>query len=476
MSDTGIKIEINGGEKMKNVNKTIALNIGSMMLLQGIAFFTTPIFTRILGAEQYGIYSVFYSWVVILSCVLGVGMGTTLSTGRYQFRKEYYEFRSSILLFGSLISALIIAIGIILIRPISDILGYSVFVTGLIYIMAFAQYIINFAQNAFVYEKQADKNFFLSVSLSFSTVALSLCLIPHFTNANKVFGRIYGALIPTVVIAILIWFMLYSKKPSGLHKKYCKYGLVVGVPVVFHTLAQNILTQSDRVMMQHMNVSDVEIGIYSLFYTLVSVLGVVLNSLNTSWCPFYYDDIDLNKWRELEDKCKNYIELFSILTIGFLMLSREVSYVLGGSEYRSGISVVPILVLGVYFTFMYQFPVNFEFFHKKTQIIAMGTILAAVVNIILNIVFIPSWGMYGAAAATAISYGILFILHFFIVTHMKECPYHLKAVKFIPGLLSVLVGIILFYILCDYWYFRWGIGLLLGCYELRRILKRKRVF
>ena len=149
---------------------------------------------------------------------------------------------------------------------------------------------------------------------------------------------------------------------------------------------------------------------------------------------------------------------------------------LGGSEYWSGISVIPILVLGVYFTFMYQFPVNFEFFHKKTQIIAMGTLLAAVVNIILNTVFIPIWGMYGAAVATAISYGILFILHFFIVTHMKECSYHLKVVKFIPGLLSVLVGILLFYILCDYWYFRWGIGLLLGCYELWRILKRKRVF
>ena len=39
--------------------------------------------------------------------------------------------------------------------------------TVLIYIMAFAQYIINFAQNAFVYEKQADKNFILSVLLSF---------------------------------------------------------------------------------------------------------------------------------------------------------------------------------------------------------------------------------------------------------------------------------------------------------------------
>lgn len=93
----------------------------------------------------------------------------------------------------------------------------------------------------------------------------------------------------------------------------------------------------------------------------------------------------------------------------FAFVIREVGYLLSGEEYSSGMNILPILVFAVYFTFMYQFPVNFEFFHRKTNIIAIGTSSSAILNIILNCIMIPIWGMYGAA----ISYnGFLFFIVF----------------------------------------------------------------
>ena len=68
---------------MDKVNKTAALNICSAVLLQGMAFLTTPIFTRILGPAQYGIYAVFNSWVLIVTCIMGLGVSNTLGSGRY---------------------------------------------------------------------------------------------------------------------------------------------------------------------------------------------------------------------------------------------------------------------------------------------------------------------------------------------------------------------------------------------------------
>ncbi|NCC54994.1 MAG: hypothetical protein EOM11_05855 [Erysipelotrichia bacterium] len=461
---------------MKSVNKITALNIGSTILLQGIVFFTTPIFTRMLGAGQYGVFSVFNSWVAILTCVLGLGVNSTLGTGRYQFRESYFAFRSSVLLFSTLISGIMIGVGIIFIKPLSGVLKYGNMTIIILFLSAFAHNVVNFVQNACVYEKRAGTNFFLSVFLSISTVGLSLIMIPMFSANQRYMGRVYGTALPYIVIAFVLWMLTYLKKPTGLCKKYCKYGFVIGLPVVFHMLAQNVLSQSDRVMMQYMNVSDSEIGIYSLFYTFVAVVSTILNALNTSWCPFYYDDVDSENWSGLKVKCKNYIELFTVVTAGFLLLSREVSYVLAGEEYWGGISVIPILVCAVYFTFMYQFPVNFEFFHRKTQIVAMGTLGSALVNIILNLIMIPIWGMYGAAIATALSYGALFVLHYVIVTHMKEHPYHLKASVFIPGMLIVGVAVILFYLLSDFWYIRWVLGAAIGVYELRNIIKRKTIF
>ncbi|MBM6972148.1 oligosaccharide flippase family protein, partial [Mordavella massiliensis] len=395
-------------------------NILSTVLIQGINFFTLPIFTRVLGAEQYGIYSVFSSWVMLLVCVMGLGVQSSIGTGKYHFKKEYYSFRSSVLLFGTLFNIILILLVTILIKPVSAFLGYSFLAVEMLLWTAFANFIINFAQNAYIYEKKAGVNFFVSVFLTISTFALSLYLLSVFSGDDLFLSRVFGVGIPYFLLAVIIWFVLFFRKPCSLHKEYCVYSITMGIPIIFHLLSQNILSQSDRVMMQKMHISNLEIGIYSFFYSFVSVLSTILTALNNSWCPFYYDDLDSENWKRLNKKSENYIELFTVLTIGFLLLSREVGYLLSGEEYSSGMNILPILVFAVYFTFMYQFPVNFEFFHRKTNIIAIGTSSSAILNIILNCIMIPIWGMYGAALATTVSYFLLFLAHYFIVTHMKD--------------------------------------------------------
>lgn len=461
---------------MKGVNKVTIFNILSTVLIQGINFFTLPIFTRVLGTEQYGLYSVFSSWVALLACVMGLGVQSSIGTGKYHFKNEYYSFRSSVLLFGSLFSILIIFFVTLFIKPIATFLGYGFLTVEMLLWTAFASFIINFAQNAYIYEKKAGVNFGVSVFLTVSTLALSLGLLSVFPAKDLYLSRVFGVGIPYFIIGFILWMVLFLKRPAMLHKRYCIYSITMGIPIVFHLLSQNVLSQSDRVMMQKMNVSNSEIGVYSFFYSFVAVLSTILSALNNSWCPFYYDDLDSENWAELKGKCKNYIELFTVLTAGFLLLAREVGYLLSGEEYSSGMNILPILVLAVYFTFMYQFPVNFEFFHRKTKIIAVGTCSTAILNIILNAIMIPIWGMYGAAIATTVSYFLLFLAHHFIVTHMKGIYYHVKMSIFIKGLFIVFLATFLFYLLSNWWVIRWGIAAIIGTVELVKIIKRKQFF
>ena len=445
-------------------------------MLQGIAFITTPLFTRLLGTTQFGTYSIFNSWVLILTCLMGAGISSSIGTGLYKFKNNYIVFRNSILLSSTLICLLEILIIILLSPFLSRVMGFSSGLVLLVGITAFAHYIVNFAQMAFIYEKKAGSNFILSVSLSIISVLFSVFLIYQVDSNSRYLGRIYGVASIYLLVAIIVWLLLYLKKPTLVKKEYLIYGITVGFPIVFHSLSQQILGQSDRIMMQMFEIATAEIGIYSMFYTLSSVLSTVLGALNNSWCPFYYDDVSEEKWEILDKKCKNYIELFTVLSVGFLLLSREVSYIMADESYWSGLNIIPILALAVYFTFMYQFPVNFEFFYKKTKIIAIGTVGAGIFNIILNTVMIPMWGMYGAAIATALSYLALFFAHYYIVTHMKDHPYHLKIKAFVPGIIGMGIGSILFYVLSPWWYMRWGLGLGLGCFELFRIYKRKSIF
>lgn len=460
----------------KSVNKITILNIISTFMLQGIAFVTTPIFTRLLGTEQFGMYSLFNSWVLILTCLMGFSVNSSIGTGIYTFKNKYIYFRNSVLLSSTLICLLeLILIGIC-IPILTKITGFSGWLIIILGVTTLSHYIVNFAQMAFIYEKKADNNLILSVSISIVSVVVSIFLIYKENDNSRYLGRIYGVATTYLVAAIIVWLLLFLKKPVGIKKEYLKYGIAVGFPIVFHSLSQQILGQSDRVMMQWFGVNADKIGIYSLFYTISSVLVTILGALNNSWCPFYYDDLNEEKWNILNKKCKNYIELFTVLGIGFLFLSREVSYLMADESYWSGMNIIPILTFAVYFTFMYQFPVNFEFFHKKTKIIAIGTVGAGILNIILNAIMIPKWGMYGAAIATAISYLALFFAHYYIVIHMKEHPYHLNIKIFIPGLICMMIGAFLFYVFASYWYVRWGLGIILGCFELYRIYKRKSIF
>jgi len=372
-----------------------------------------------------------------------------------------------------------LVLGIIFRDFLSKILNFPAIVVVILLLCAFANYVVEFARSAFVYRKQAHLNFILSVALSVITIVTSLLLVDIMTKKGAedlYLAQVYGVSVPYIVVAAILWIYIFFRKPVTYNKDYWKYCLTLGIPVIFHVLANDLLRQSNKLMLGYLGYAGVTVGIYSFLCTFTSILNTILTALNTSWSPFYYDDLNENATDRLAVKSKNYIELFTILTCGFLLVGREFCYVFADQEYWSGIDVIPLLVLGIYFVFMYQFCINFELYNLKTRIIAIGTVCAAVGNIVLNLLLIPKLGMYGAATATALSYGLLFVAHFILANNLKEMKFHMKLRNFAPGLLAVIACMALFYLLSGAWYVRWALGAALGIYIVIKIAKRKTIF
>lgn len=458
------------------INRMVVLNILSTLILQGISFFTIPIFTRMLGSEQYGLFSVYNSWISIFSCVVGLGVSTSLATAIYEFKGSFYKYRSALLGLGILSGVFICFFAFLFKDAVSKALGYEFSLIVLMLFTSTFQFIINYMQMSFTYEKRADYNMVLSIGASVINISLSLLLIYFWQNENKYEGRVFGYFISYFIVSLVLCYICFRKHRVIWNIRYVKYGLNIGVPIVFHSLSHSLLTQSDRVMMQKMDVGNSTIGIYSLYYSFVSVLGTLLTALNNSWCPFYYDDLQNESWNKLNNKIKNYTEFFSVLAIGFLLVAKEISCILADSSYWAGANIIPILVVSIYFIFMYQFFVNYELFYKKTKIIAMGTCMAAIVNIILNYILIPYYGMYGAAFATTMSYVFLFVVHYFIVKKIISKVCKIKTFYLLAGCLSVMSVCVLYYVFYDLVLLRWMCAVVIGCYELFRLYKRKSIF
>lgn len=464
--------------KSKGVNAQTFYNFLSMVIRSGISFLTMPLFTRLLGAEQYGLYSVYHSWLLILTCVMGLNVGAGLGTGYYKFKKEYYQYKSSTLLEGTLISAVIIFILLALYPLLSGIILYPFAIFAILLMEAFAQFVLNLSSVGWVYEKRASANMLVSLGMLISTTVLSIGLLLNWRGGaeNLYCARVLGNAIPGVMIAGILGIYIFKSHPMGYCREYWEYSLMFGLPMVFHSLSQQILGQADRVMMQKFEIDGTEIGIYSFFYTFTGLLLTILLALNNSWCPFLYDRLNRKSYSALDQAVRHYVQIFTVLCLGFLMFSREVAQVFANEEYWSGLPLIPVLVLVIYCTYIYQFAVNYEFFKSQPRIVAVGTVIAGVLNIILNSVMIPHWGMYGAVGATLLSYVTLALMHFIVVKHWKLEKYPLKILPVIWGLGMVIIGCGAYWLLEDYRLLRWGIGGGLGIHLLYTIYRRRKIF
>lgn len=462
-----------------SANQLAFFNILGPIILNGVNFFTVPIFTRLLGAENYGIISLYTTWVQILTIVMGIQTCGTISTARVHIdEKEHNAYYSSILLLSCLVSAGTTVLILLFLDPIASFLQFEKIVVLLIVVQSFGSYVISFASAKFIHHKQAHLNFLVSVAVTTLSIAISLVLIMGIDRyEDRYWGRIIGYVIPNAGIGVILAILIFAKGKTGYVKKYWKYCLPLCLPLVLHSLSQIILAQSDKVMLQKLLADNAAVGIYSFVFNFVHIINVIYGALNNTWVPLYYDHMKNAELELIQKRSKNYIALYTVLTMGFMLLAPEVVKLFASAEFWSGTDLIPIMTLSFYMVFLYSFPVNYEFFYKKTRVIALGTCMAGLVNIVANFFMIPVWGITGASLATMLSYVMLFVFHHLMAKFaVREAVYHYKLRLFLPGITAVLAAAALFYLLQDFWYLRWGIGVLLGGYLLVRLYKQKSIF
>ncbi|MGL5765495.1 MAG: lipopolysaccharide biosynthesis protein, partial [Sarcina sp.] len=288
-----------------------------------------------------------------------------------------------------------------------------------------------------------------------------------------------GTFISVVFIALFLYIKELRNGKVFFSKKYWLFCLPIAIPIIFHNLSHLVLNQADRLMLDKL-VGDSATGIYSFTYNIGIILNIVNMSINSAWVAWYFDALKDKLFSEIKSMVKNYIVIFTIITGLFLLGAPELVKILSAKTYWGGINLLPIIILGYYFVFLYTFAVNYEFYSKKTKFIALGTIIAAIINIVINVIYIPKIGMYAAAISTLIAYIVLFLMHEFIVRIVlkhKDFPFYYY-------LLSIaVIGIvtIVSYIFIEYLLIRWAIIIIclilcgiIGYKEFKKYEKKKR--
>ena len=457
---------------LKSKNKITAYNIASTVILQGLAFFSGPIFSSLLSTNNYGIASVYLTWVQLASTVLSLQAASTVAVARVNFPAEdQTKYQSSVLSLATIAYFVfsLVTLGV------SLIFKFNVLMVALGLLHGWGLYCVSAMNMKFTYEFKANRNFVLSVTVSVLTIGLSVLLIKAFPAETNYWGRIIGQSSAYTAVGLVLFIYMLRTGRTTYNKEYWKFTLPLAIPTVFHLLASIVLNQSDKVMLQGL-ISNSAAGIYALACTFSAVLQTLWNAFNNSWVPFYYEYTRQNQIEEMRKHARNYIELFTVIVMGFILLAREVFHIYANRNFWEGSDLIPLFSIGCYFVFLYSFPVNYEFYNKKTKTIAIGTTSAAVCNIILNFILIKLMGIKGAVIATAIAHGLQFGFHFICAKSINPGEFPFRMMDFIPGFLAVCGTCVIYWFTRELWIVRWGLGAVLGVYILAKIIKRREIF
>lgn len=452
-------------------NKIIKAGFGYTIgnyLLKGLSFLTIPIFARMMETSDYGLYNSFVAYETILFIIIGFAFHTSYNNARYKYGtiedgakkgKDYSTYVSSTFLL-TIISAILWVLFVIIFRaPISKALSLTEPNLILLVIYSFSLAIVS-DFNADV-SLRYDYKSFLKVSAinAISNIVLSIALMLTVFNGKRYEGRIIGTALPVFIIAVYIIAKYWHKSKPQNNKEFLTWGLKYSLPIVPHGISQVILSQFDRIMILRM-VSSAASGIYSFAYNIFSILSVTYTSLDSVWSPWLYSKRGKNDFEAIKKRSSLYIILMLLLSVILMFISPELIIILGSNRYAAAKYCVMPIVAGGFFSFLYTIPCSVEYYHEKTKMIAVGTISAALINIILNYIFILKYGYVAAAYTTLFTYGLYFIFHYLIAMKIEGKNIFDNSVILL-SIITILLVMVICLSLLDFMIIRWVLALLI---------------
>lgn len=379
-------------------------------LQKGISVITTPIFTRILTTAEYGQFSVFSSWLSLITVFVSLNLYFGVYTqGLVKFEEEKAEYSSSLQ-------------GLTFILVLGWTIVYLVFhdfwnnLFSLTTVQMLAMLVMIWTNAVFHFwsaEQRVNYNYRLLVIITLAVSFLKpfLGVVFVLLAEDKVTARILGLVLVELVFYSGFFFVQMKRGKKFFVGKFWVYALKFNIPLIPHYLSMNVLSSADRIMIGNM-VGDSQAGIYQLAYSISQIMTIFNTALMQTIEPWLYRKIKEKRVEDISGIATPLFALIAGVNLAVIALAPEIIAFFAPTEYYDAIWIIPPVAMSVYFMFAYTFFAVFEFYYEKTKYIALATMVGALSNVVLNYIFIGLFGYYAAGYTTLLCYIIFAIFHY----------------------------------------------------------------
>jgi O-antigen/teichoic acid export membrane protein len=230
-------------------------------------------------------------------------------------------------------------------------------------------------------------------------------------------GKFWAQLIGVAVYSILgiYYFLRFDLLGWMFDRKMLAVSLAFSVPLMPNLLGGWINGLSDRIIITAV-INTSETGIYSIARQISMVYYVFIQACSLVYTPMIFAMMKKDESEGLQ-RLSNYVPNYAILMLFFAfvlsLFSREVVLLMTEQQYHSGFVLIPVLVMASFWGAMYQPFVPLLSYKKLTLIISSGAIVQALLNLALNIIFIPKYGKMAAAWTTQFAVLTYFLWMFY---------------------------------------------------------------
>lgn len=413
---------------IKSFIKSSGILIASNIMLKAINFFLMPIYTQYLTSEMLGISDTITSFSGLLFPILVMGLDSAFSAFYYDKEEEQAKKVFNTIFHVMLLLGMIPVILCLFSNNISYVVfregDYSIIITLALISVSFNIWYTPFALNLRMKNKML---LYSAINIIASCSMLILNIIFVVGLELEATSLILSTLIVNALELLL--FVLANK--MKIQKKYLDWYLLkrmfrFAMPLIPMTILSWILSLSDRYILLYFYGSR-EVGLYGIGTRIMTVLNIFISSVSLAYTTFAYGSkSDINAKQKYVKVFDLMVVILSFTCFIIANFSKEIVEFMTTQEYYSAYVVVRDLIFAQLFygiTTIVSYGILFE---KKSGYTLMANMSGAVINIALNVFFIPKYGIAAAAFTTLLGYVITFSLTYIFAQKLYFCQYKIK--------------------------------------------------
>ncbi len=441
----------------------------STILARVVNFLLVPLYTNVLSREDYGVVTEFMAYIAILQVVLALG----LETGCFKYAQQEKDaaddgrkgadpnriFSNAFMIVLGL-CAVFFAVVSVFSAPIASALGYEGFGKVIVYVGAILLIdtltAILFARLR--YEHKALKFATIRTLKIFTELGVNLLLylcLPRYlaghggsaitalVSATPDFTYAIFAILCSCIVCLVLLLPEIFRLRFTPDRKLCRAILAYSLPLMLAGLPGVMNDLMDRLLMRGFCGEGwrAELGVYQAGVKIAVIMSLLVQMFRYAAEPFFFQRERQKGSKELYAKVMTYFVAFCMAGFLFVMLYLDVIGLMLGRDFRTGLSITPIMLMA-YVMLGMQF--NISMWYKlsgKTGYAVWITLAGLVATVVINVLFMPRYSYHAAAWAHIASYFVMMVISLLLGNKYYPIPYDWKKILLAAAYALAIYGI-----------------------------------